>query len=130
MDFNYDKFLAELQAEDLVPDEAAHKIYQEIRKAENQRASFLDQATENPDFYTNICSQVETYITYLKALHNKIAVKGQQAPDEQEYLPESQIINQTLELVKYLEEVEQHKLGRKTAPEHQTNLNTTSPDLE
>jgi hypothetical protein len=129
MEFDYDKFLAGLQAKELSKEEAAQAIYQEIRDAENQKAGFLDQATENPDFFTYIGSQVDSYITYLKVLHNQLAPEGQYAPDEQVYRPDMAIINRTMELVQYLEKVEQDKLGN-TAPTTQlTNLNMTSADM-
>ncbi len=129
MEFDYDKFLATLQTQDLSREEAALAVYQEIRKAENQKAGFLDQATENPDFYTYVGSQVDSYITYLKVLHNQIALQGHTAPDEQVYQPDSAIINQTLELVKFLEQVEQERIGRKGGQLQQGNLNTTNADL-
>ena len=129
MEFDYDKFLAGLQAKNLSRDEAASAVYQEIRDAENQKAGFLDDAVENPDFYTYVGSQVDSYITYLKVLHNEIAPQGQVAPDEQVYKPDSSIINRTLELVKYLEKVEQDRIGIKDDATQRTNLNTTALDL-
>jgi hypothetical protein len=129
MEFDYDKFLAELQAKELSKEEAVQAVYQEIRDAENQKAGFLDQATENPDFFTYIGSQVDSYITYLKVLHNQIAPQGQFAPDEQVYRPDMEVINRTLELVQYLEKVEQGKLGNKETTTQKTNLNMTSADI-
>ncbi|PVY38929.1 hypothetical protein [Pontibacter virosus] len=129
MEFDYDKFLVELQMQNLSKEEAAQVVYKEIRDAENQKAGFLDQATENPDFFTYIGSQVDSYITYLKVLHNKIAPQGHVAPDEQVYQPDMAVINRTLELVHYLEKVEQDKLGRNETATQQTNLNMTSADI-
>lgn len=129
MEFDYDKFLATLQSQDLSKEEAAQAVYQEIRDAENQKAGFLDQATENPDFFTYIGSQVDSYITYLKVLHNKIAPQGQCAPDAQVYQPDMATINRTLELVKYLEKVEQGKLGVMVTTTQKSNLNMTKADM-
>jgi hypothetical protein len=129
MEFDYDKFLANLKAQNLSRDESASVVYQEIRDAENQKAGFLDDAVENPDFYTYVGSQVDSYITYLKVLHNEIAPQGQTTPDQQVYKPDSSIINQTFELVKYLEKVEQDRIGIKDNATQRTNLNTTTLDL-
>lgn len=129
MEFDYDKFLAELQAKELSKEEAAQAIYQEIRDAENQKAGFLDQATENPVFFTYLGSQVDSYITYLKVLHNQIAPEGQFASDEEVYRPDMVTINRTMELVQYLEKVEQGKLGTMETTTQQTNLNMTSADM-
>ncbi|MCP2043871.1 hypothetical protein [Pontibacter sp. HSC-36F09] len=129
MEFDYDKFLAELQAKELSKEEAAQAVYQEIRDAENQKAGFLDQATENPDFFTYIGSQVDSYITYLKVLHNEFTPQEHSAPDEQVYRPDMDVINRTLELVQYLEKVEQDKLGTKELTTQKTNLNMTSADI-
>ncbi|MHC2992380.1 hypothetical protein OB13_12570 [Pontibacter sp. HJ8] len=128
MEFDYDKFLEKLEKKALSNEEASLEIYQEIRDAENQKASFLDQATENPDFMTHIGSQVDSYITYLKVLHNELAPQGL-TPDTQVYQQDKDIIDRTMELVKELEEVEKNRLGNSKTSLQRSNLNTTSADL-
>lgn len=128
MEFDYDKFLEKLEEKALSNEEALLEIYQEIRDAENQKAGFLDQATENPDFMTHIGSQVDSYITYLKVLHNELAPKGQTSYT-QVYQQDKAIIDRTMELVKELEEVEKKRIGNGKSTLQKSNLNTTTADL-
>lgn len=129
MEFDYEKFLERLEAKSLTEEDAAKEVYQEIRNAENQKAGFLDQAIENPDFFTYIGSQVDSYITYLKVLHNELAPQGHETSDEHLYNPDITTINRTMELVQYLEGVEQNRVGRLSNETQRSNLNTTSADL-
>jgi predicted proteasome-type protease len=128
MEFDYDKFLKKLEKRALSKEEKAVEIYQEIRDAENQKAGFLDQATENPDFFTHIGSQVDSYITYLKVLYNELAPQ-EQTSDTQVYQQDKAIIDRTMELVKELEEVEKNRIGSGKSTLQKSNLNTTTADL-
>lgn len=85
MHFNIDRFFEGLQVEALSKQEACQAIYSEIENAETQKIAFLDQATENPEFYRFLISQINSYILYLKALRKRISPQDKEAPGEQEY---------------------------------------------
>ena len=85
MHFNIDRFFEGLQEEALTRQEACQAIYSEIEKAENQKIAFLDQATENPEFYRFLSGQINSYILYLEALRKRVSPQDKEAPSGQEY---------------------------------------------
>lgn len=125
MQFDIEAFVNNLQKRALSKQETAKIIYEEIRDAENQKVRFLDQASLNPSFYKALGSQVDSYITYLKVLHNKINPQGQEEIDEKIYRTDKAIIDKTLKLVKELEQVEQHRMGAN----FKASQNSTSTDF-
>ncbi|GAB3537208.1 hypothetical protein GCM10027443_29660 [Pontibacter brevis] len=46
--------------------------------------AFLDQATENPEFYRFLIGQINRYIRHLGVLHSRIAPHEKRVPDERE----------------------------------------------
>ena len=129
MDFDIEKFVDRLRKEAPTKQEAARIIYEEIRAAENQKVGFLDQATENPDFYKHVSSQSDSYMAYLKVMHNKFAPEGYQEVDERVYKLDKAIIDRTMELVKQLEQVEHGRKATLEGEQRKTNLYTTDEDL-
>ncbi len=131
MDFDYDAFLERLQKTATSKDEATQEVYNEIRKAEGQKVGFLNQAIENPDFYKYLSNQADSYITYLKVLHNKIAPDKNlnEQPDEQTYKQDAAFIDRTLVLVKHLEEIESKRLGKPTDYMPKGKLGNSDEDL-
>lgn len=104
MHFDIDKFLEELAQQNLTNQQAGMVVYQEIRKAENQKVGFLDQSTENPAFYTLLASEVDSYITRLKGMHNELAPKPQEL-DQELYQQEQPAIDLTLKIIEEIEQL-------------------------
>ncbi|MCC9169150.1 hypothetical protein [Pontibacter harenae] len=126
MEFDFNRFLDRLQGKALSKQEAARIVYDEIRAAENQKVGFLDQATENPQFYSDFSSQVDNYITCLKVLHNKISPHAHEKLDEKVYMTDKGIIDRTMELVQQLEQAGYGKLSTSPAPPLKTDPNDAS----
>lgn len=101
MKFDINHFVGLLREQPLTRQEAGLEIYEEIRRAENTKVGFLDQATENPDFYTRISREADSYIIRLKALHNSISPVPV-AADQELYKAEQDTIDLIMELIKEL----------------------------
>lgn len=80
-------------------------VYEEIRRAENIKVGFLDQAAEQQEFYILISREIDQYLTHLRNLHTKIAPVPQHL-DQQAFASEQPDIDRTLRLMKELEERE------------------------
>ncbi len=105
MHFDFNQFMDALEQEGLSRQEAGMRIYQEVRKAENQKEGFLDQAQERPEFYLEISRQIDNYIALLKLAHNQLSPTPQELDQEvfPAEEPELERIKQLLERIKEAE---------------------------
>ena len=108
MDFDFNKFMNALEQEGLSRQEAGMRIYQEVRKAENQKEGFLDQAQEHPEFYTQISRQIDNYVTLLKLAHNRLSPTPQE-PDQELFLSEQPELERIEQLLERIEEAERRR---------------------
>ncbi|MFD3003955.1 hypothetical protein ACFS7Z_26600 [Pontibacter toksunensis] len=109
MHFDLDRFFDRLQEEALTRQQAKQAIHGEIRDAEAQKVAFLDQATENPEFYRFLNGQINRYILYLKVLYNRISPQGKREFDVQGYDTGSSSACHTMRLLLQLEQLEKSR---------------------
>lgn len=126
MHFDIDKFFDRLQEEGLSKQEASQAVCSEIRDAEGQRIAFLDQATENPEFYRFLSSQIDCYITCLKVLHSRIAPQGREELDAQTYDTDKAVAYHTMRLVMQLEQLEIRRRGKIHSAPKKTRSDTAA----
>ncbi|MBC5774691.1 hypothetical protein H8S95_11510 [Pontibacter sp. KCTC 32443] len=88
--------------------ELGQMIYEEIRVAENTKVGFLDQATDNPEFYVDITRQLDFYINQLKTIYNRLAPTPI-ALDEEVFASEQPDIDKINELIKRIEDAERNR---------------------
>ncbi|MER2996713.1 hypothetical protein [Pontibacter populi] len=107
MHFDISDFIKNLP-DQITRQELGTLIYKEIRAAENMKVAYLDQATENPEFYVNISRQLDGYIHLLKVFHNKVAPTPI-APDQELYKNEQPELDLITELMERIEESERNR---------------------
>ncbi|WP_242919462.1 hypothetical protein [Pontibacter liquoris] len=112
MQFDIDKFFDRLQEQGLSKREASQAVFKEIKDAENQKIAFLDQASENPDYYKLISNHIDSYIIYLKVLHNRIAPHEQEMPEVQPYDTSKAVAYHTMNLLMQLEQLERSRFTK------------------
>lgn len=111
MQFDIDKFFDRLQEQGLSKQEASKAVFKEIKDAENQKIAFLDQASENPDYFKLISHHIDNYIIYLKVLHNRIAPENQKLSGEQTYDTTKAVAYHTMNLIMQLEQLERRRFS-------------------
>ncbi|WP_162426770.1 hypothetical protein [Pontibacter pudoricolor] len=107
MNFDISDFINNLP-DQITRQDLGTSIYNEIRAAENMKVGYLDQATENPEFYVNISRQLDTYIHHLKVFHNKVA-PAPIAIDQELYKNEQPDLDQITKLMERIEESERNR---------------------
>ena len=109
MNFNIDDFIQGIPA-GISKQELGTRIYEEVRAAENMKVGYLDQASENPEFYVNISRQLDTYINYLKMLHNRVSPTPI-APDQELFPAQQPEIEKIMKLIDRITKAEQNRIS-------------------
>ncbi|MBJ6118275.1 hypothetical protein JAO76_08740 [Pontibacter sp. BT310] len=110
MNFEIKDFINNLPPQ-ITRQELATLIYEEIRAAENMKVGYLDQATENPQFYVTITRQLDNYINNMKVLHNTLSPTVM-ALDQEVYSSEQTDLDQIMELAKRIEKMERDRFPK------------------
>ena len=112
MQFNIDKFFDRIQEEVLSKQEVCQAVSEEIKEAENQKISFVDQASENPEYFKFICNQIDCYILYLNVLKARIEPQCKDTPDDLEFDTDQAMTYYTMKLLLQLDQFERKKRSR------------------